>query len=1071
MRKHTRKICLAALLACAPAFVWGGVITATAENAVLYGEGEGAFYADMQVEMTEDTYLSTSFTVKYAPNLGEGYLGFTLLDEDSGETTHAVLFDEGVTAEGFSSETVSYDFGKNELFKEGVEIRATFDNYENTFTLERRFADSAAFEKTVVVGGFACEVGTTVSMGFAYGDGVELVLDGWSFTSGVSDGAYEETALTTGNNITVTNGQAYRSIVWGGDAFYASAASLGAEGDVVLSLAVSEANFAENVEIGFAFGSERTAQGLAGGADSAAFTLSKEMGVGVYTGGDYTDPVMQDCYADLSSVFASGRSIQAVFNPNEKTFRLLVRLFEGGAYSELYRAENVSYPDKAYYGMLLRGAGTLKVSSVSLYAPQLPSAYALESGSLQAAGAVSATETGTGTTLTLNQEDKQNNGIGHYYSPDVLSVQADESVAFYIQNITEFTSTSPNNYMRLSFLFTNGTAGAGNYPYISNKGLTMFYESGRECYGETETPPTMKYDSLGERGQILNVFQKGRSILATFSPSESAYRLYIKSASDPDFSLYSSYKTSLALDGSAMNVFFQLEGGMKFSAEKMAVYKIKTSAVLGGDGSQLVESANVAVNGGGSTYEATQSEFIVSDGVSIGENEGVAVEYGMEKLEYAGGKYQIGFLLYSGELPTELPDGDASCVYEGDNYVFLAFKESDGLTAEEPDRIRSFLFASGKTARVVFTKDKAILQYKAANSKSWSFVQEYAYAFTGAEACKVALYMQESAKLSVSALKTYKLALERTYGDVYTDDGDLEITDEDVTYCDVSLRVENLTGGRAYIEEDEENKTETSLRVGEEITLVAEPQIGFVFEGWFKDGALVSKDAEYTFDADGYAVFEPKFAKASVVTILNGEKEVEVSEYYKDGSRLGIVPMKSTGYAFVGWEISLVTERADGAETLALYRLYKAAKADVENILPEREKAYVWGTLENAMTSDSICTATDNGHYNALSFGLFEVIEREEYADGTLVFAVPTLACEVDGEGEYTVKRYVKVRAMYEAQKAGEGLTSETPYGDEYEKDLQTVTVWGVVIASLCVAATVGMVIVKKTVLKRREER
>lgn len=89
---------------------------------------------------------------------------------------------------------------------------------------------------------------------------------------------------------------------------------------------------------------------------------------------------------------------------------------------------------------------------------------------------------------------------------------------------------------------------------------------------------------------------------------------------------------------------------------------------------------------------------------------------------------------------------------------------------------------------------------------------------------------------------------------------------------------------------------------GENVTLVAKPEDGYAFTGWYEDGDLITKETEYSFKATSARTFTAKFSKVYTVTAVAGSGgSVKGSGQYEPLSKAKLTATPNSGYFFVGW--------------------------------------------------------------------------------------------------------------------------------------------------------------------------
>ena len=125
------------------------------------------------------------------------------------------------------------------------------------------------------------------------------------------------------------------------------------------------------------------------------------------------------------------------------------------------------------------------------------------------------------------------------------------------------------------------------------------------------------------------------------------------------------------------------------------------------------------------------------------------------------------------------------------------------------------------------------------------------------------------------------------------------------------------TAGSGAVAIKDVDGTSATVEVGSTLTVVATPDDGYMFSGWFIDGneAPVSTDAEYTFTVSEDVTLTAKFTKCPVVTISSGGNgsvsfadSSNGSKVVLPGTEVTVVATPADGYMFSGWFI-------DGNET------------------------------------------------------------------------------------------------------------------------------------------------------------
>ena len=104
----------------------------------------------------------------------------------------------------------------------------------------------------------------------------------------------------------------------------------------------------------------------------------------------------------------------------------------------------------------------------------------------------------------------------------------------------------------------------------------------------------------------------------------------------------------------------------------------------------------------------------------------------------------------------------------------------------------------------------------------------------------------------------------------------------------------------------------TSVVTGDNVICTATPNIGYEFDGWYQDDALVATDNPHTFTINSATNVEAKFSKLPEATLIYGPTDatmgsVSVSEEgdngrYNAGTTLTLTATANKGHYFVCWE-------------------------------------------------------------------------------------------------------------------------------------------------------------------------
>ncbi len=95
-----------------------------------------------------------------------------------------------------------------------------------------------------------------------------------------------------------------------------------------------------------------------------------------------------------------------------------------------------------------------------------------------------------------------------------------------------------------------------------------------------------------------------------------------------------------------------------------------------------------------------------------------------------------------------------------------------------------------------------------------------------------------------------------------------------------------------------------TYNAGDEVTLTATANQGYVFVNWTKDGNPVSTNTSITFSANANATYTANFAGQHTITVVanpDAGGTVSGGGTYNDGTNVSLTATPSTGYAFVNW--------------------------------------------------------------------------------------------------------------------------------------------------------------------------
>ena len=1050
---------------------------------LLEGDGTGYFYNENEIVLGENDSAAISFSVKNYLGRYEEKLGFFFASSD-GEKEFSVLFDKtGATYRGFSEEE-ERDAGAviADLFREGMYLRATLSDYERSFIVEKRVNDTSEWSTVIKKSGAYLGEGTALKAGLVYDGQTKLAVTNFVLEAG-ADYKGAPTENLSYKNIVSEEGAAYVELDWDGNGFYGTKEPVSVEGGKILvaKLKISDCSLSSGAGIGFAIGSE-VKEGRMSGNGSAAYVLN-ERGLKKYTDGDYGKEEYAESYLS-SSVITQGKEIKFSFDPGNGAFRLFMKFFDGGSYSEVYGESGLSFPGgDLYFGLVLEGSGTLQLSEYSFYTPVEADSYFIEeyTDDLVSSGEPSSANGMAKITL------KKSSGYdprGYFYTQHPMSVGDDESVALFIKNIQYLRQTANTRYLRFALTFANSNDRAIDM-MVNNVNFSMFYNVMREEWWEKTDEDKENVQVLTDQNKIDTVFAAGNSVMATFTPSSKEYKLYVKTPKEPDYSLLTTFRTNVELDKDNIYFGFGVSGEFYFEAEQFSVYKIKTS-------SADVLSVETAANGsaekkaGGITHSAAESDaYIYADNVTLEEGKAFAIEYGLEIFGASSGMYQAGFVMTANADPDaavkSLNGGKIDVdrlQLASEDTVFYYFKRSAGLTEGESDTIRSYLFATGKRVRLLFTETGFTVQHRGRRSESWADVKTFSHAadFKGINSpMTFAIVLQYSSVMSLfDDVKAYVTDIPRSSEGIVSDEG---YVSEAGVYSEISVVSADEKTGKAYITDGEERVSQINVTSGETVTIIAEAAPEYKFRGWYVGGKKVSDDAETDIEAESSAIYEARFAAASEVRIYNGLTTVE--DMYFDGEYIGVVPEQKSGFKFIGWKLSVaetvIVNEEEQTETISEFRLLKT-EAENDLLKPYRENGLdnpTWKSLVNVISKGGACTVKSEEYKTEIAFGSFSVIDRKEYSDGTLIVKIPSIKSEFEeneeGDIVYTSERYAELEALYERAPLDKSLTEEREYDAAYKENLKKQIIWAASVAAISVMLIAGMVTVKIIIGRKKK--
>ncbi len=1066
---------------------------------------ENGYVASEEVYVIDSNdSVNVTFDLPYVINAGESYVGFgivkaeelnsSLIDADNSEFGYAVLFDNETSVIGSENAVIdNAQYGKTELLKRDYNYKATFDNGNGTFVLEKKISGSNLYSTVQKVTGLKTLPDGEYVFGFMFSKGAELVMDALSFNytevfanvddtpayatelNKVDGGAFVELDSATGKKVNYSNKN--------------TISTLDGE-EIVVSLETSTFSV-DGGKIGFAIGKEKSADGIIGGTGAIFYSFNQSQGVTKYLNGNFENGTFIDDFVEVNSIFTSGRSVKARFNFVTDTFTLLVRLSEGAAFKEVFTDTNANLSTgEVYIGLQMVDKVHIKMPSISVYFPADINSYATEGPELVFdEGDLEYEKTSTSEKISLVQPG-DSAPCRFIYTEDPVTVADDESVIVYMENI-RWTMESPNYYQKTSFTFANGKSHEGAYGsfYTENTCVSLQYDLNRGTYyltNNADMPADQKNLVITTAITFYSLFKEaGNSIMAVFSPKLNTYSLYMKSAVEPDYTLWQTFTVPQAAQGcvdSTLYVGFEMYGGMTIEVDEFKVYTAKNEDIAASAEQEMEFKGDGEKTDGGLVLDATADAYASFEPFTVSDDyDYLALEYSIESISYTDAAYTLGYLITDGDTLPAAPEvidreveGNpviSGSFIDGDTSDFYAFIASDGLTETMNDKMRNFMFHMGYSLRALFSfKDGTVtMQYKPQNGYSWNNITVYddLKEYEVGSTVRVALMVEDTTKLALSDLRAYTVK-DYQPTDTYVYEGATADDIGDATMCTVTALSDNVAAGKVYI--DEEGVDEKTLITSTEITLYAEVYNEYVFDGWYLGNSRVSKDVEFTVTALQSEQYTAKFLPASMVVINNGKDKAAsvVNRYFASGLDLGIMPENVQKYNFDGWTIAYKERTATAETVVCQYYLGISALDDSANMLNGKTNLKVWGTLKNELTATDTCSVvTESTGGNRITFGMFSIVDRAGYEDGSLIINIPAFDSEFDADGNPTTERYVEITANYVKKDVQSSLITEEEYSKEYQENLKKIFTAFIITATCTVIAVIALIVIKKRFIKK----
>ena len=1058
------------------------------------------------------------------------YANDTLISDDNADYGFGVKFGDGSTVVG-NATTSSASIAKSSIWVEGQLYRVVFDNYTGEILIETAPENTESFTITQrIVANESFDEGTSVYFGIFFDGDASIVLNNLTYEIFKSEGAASAYAVS-GKNVVLGDSENLLQYSSSVDAYYANETALnpGAE-DMVISFGMSAVNLSDDATIGFAIGSVLENGRMYGGAEGTNFALDSELGITVMHDNESTG-YKDASVVDLKSVFMVGYRVKAVFNAKYGAFTLLLSVSEDSAYKEVYSVKGLSFPkDNVYFGLQFMGDVDITFYGLELYVPNLPEVTAVDIYEMDTAGVqggangVEITEEGDYRILSTSQGVKissqgvvTNSPIGTVIPKGNQGMVMEEGdmLAIVVENIQGYTNPSGKTQVGISFCFTRTLADAVGWGFDRNAMFSGQYETSRFNYLFNPNGKESLNQTMGDISSITDITKKGISLMAVYDPYAQIYYMYTKTAVEPDYTLaqqfnltdifwelkdwnaeeklgdFSFNPTADEKDRTLYGVI-RLTGDIQLTVEDMHVMKIRSSDV----GSNkvcdpAVENGTAESIGQMLTANADGYYGLLDEAVVIPDNKAFAIEYEIEGVNYTNGTYNLGFLMTKdaaifdeGEL-VQFPDAKYTVVNNSEStaetpefiWSLVHYKGSNDLTPAAADTIRTIMSTAGNSIRVLFHNDgTVILQYKSNDAYTWNNLRtELALPF-GDTPLYIAMRAQYTYKMDLSKIKFYMTDNSSIYDGGISADGDatVEESDEVLRFATITVDYDGVVGGDIYLADNDrltgDAPVSGSLYADSDVTLVAEVEDGYAFDGWYSGGELVSRDPETTITVEGGAIFYAKYTTASYVYIENGFSDRWSSNegYYADNSFVGVAPERENGYSIYGWELNVVEYDEDyNMSLLESYTItVKGHDYDGVNILDDAtiDTLVSWGALVNNMSDGDVATLEVVNQNNVLTFGSFKIVDRKGF-ENNIIFKVPSVKSDEDAG----ITRQIEVIALYKRNSNVTSMTTNTEYGPEYLEAWEKTKEAGLYCGIAFFAGVVLLILLKVFVEKRKE--
>ena len=757
--------------------------------------------------------------------------------------------------------------------------------------------------------------------------------------------------------------------------------------------------------------------------------------------------------------------------------------------------------------------------------------YALVSGGYTSSNGVKITETEdgyqkmqvVGTTFKADGE-VANSPIGSMIPEDkkAFVMNEGEVLAIVVEDVQGFNNPSNKTLIGMNFRFAKSIDNPVGWAFDNNPNFTAQFESGRFNYLFNPDGLENLNQTMGDIKTLYDVTEKGSTIMAVYDPYKQIFYMYTKAAAEPDFTLILQVNlTDLRWDLLDWNAEDKLEefsfdpnapaekrvlyGALRFTGDLEITYKsaytVKLPASSVGSNIVVESDAYEAVTApkGDVLYaEANGYYGLLQDPVTLADNEALAIEYEVEGVSFVNGSYNIGFIttkdkemFNKGEL---IERADAKITVVGDGCVFdedtgyhrqqpdeiwsmTHYKGSNDLTPGIADTTRTVLFSAGNSIRVlIYNNGINKIQYKMNGSYTWNdFHTETDCLVFGDEPVYIALRPQVTYSMDFSKLKFYKVADSQSYDAGIMSNGDLTMdsTASDIRFAYITVAYSDINGGNIYLTGNDRltgiAPTTGSLYADSYVTLVAEVNEGYHFNGWYLDGELVTKDLEYEVYVESSATYYASYTTSSYLYVENGYNDYWSSHeaYFADNSYVGISPERENGYDILGWDLSIVEYDEEGNKNVLEYYtiIKKNREFEGENLLNEDivNAIVSWGSIvNNRVQGDSVTYVKENENH-LISFGSFNIIDRKGF-ENNIIFKMPSVKSDMDAG----ITRRVEVKALYEKNDAVIKETVTQEYGPEWQAAFDKTFSTGMLIVGLFALGTVILIVIKIIVVRRK---